>query len=50
MTLEELQAEAERLFPFPLRHCIFAEKKILYLRDKWVDEQIKKQPIRIELP
>lgn len=42
MTLEELQAEAERLFPFPIRHCAFAHKKILYLREKWVNEQIKK--------
>jgi hypothetical protein len=42
MTIEELQAEAERLFPFPIRCCVFARKKILYLREKWVAERIKK--------
>jgi len=41
MTIEELQAEAERLFPFPIRCCAFARKKILWQREKWINEKLK---------
>lgn len=49
MTLEELKAEAERLYPYPLRHCIFARKKINYFRELWVAEQIKINPLQINV-
>jgi hypothetical protein len=41
MTLIELQAEAELLFPFPAGACAYVRKKIIWKRDQWIKENSK---------
>lgn len=49
MTLEELRAEAERLYPYPLRKCLFAIKKINWQRELWIANQLKTNPLQINV-
>lgn len=39
--LNNLEAEAERLFPMPLKPCGWVKARILWKRERWVKEQTK---------
>lgn len=38
-SVTDLQAEAERLFPYPIRVCVLIKKKIDWKRERWVKER-----------
>lgn len=36
-----LEQQAEILFPYPFKACVFVIKKTNFLRQRWIIEQIK---------
>lgn len=43
-SIAELEAEAERLFPYPVRACVWVRMKIDWKRKEWVKGQEKANP------
>lgn len=35
-----LEQQAELLFPYPFKACIFVRKKINFFRERWVKERL----------
>jgi len=40
--MKSIEQQAAEKFPYPLNACVFVKKKVNWLRDRWIEEQIKK--------
>lgn len=45
-SVTDLQAEAERMFPYPIRVCVLIKKKIDWKRERWVKERQREYTLR----
>lgn len=39
--ISELEKKAEEVYPMPLNACVYVRKRIAWLRERWVNQQMK---------